>query len=72
MADRLDDLICIFHPGATAMETLAVLLLGWIVFGAVLTLVGRFIYSKLLDVPCDGTDDPGPSLSEDLLCVESG
>ena len=56
MADRLDDLICTFHPGASAMETLAILLLGWIIFGAVLTLVGRFLYSKLLDVPKEALD----------------
>lgn len=52
MADRLDDLICTFHPGATAMETLAILLLGWIIFGTILTVVGKFVYSRLLlDAP---------------------
>lgn len=48
MADRLDDLICTFHPGASAMETLAILLLGWIIFGTILTIVGKFVYSRLL------------------------
>lgn len=48
MADRLDDLICTFHPGAGAMETLAILLLGWIIFGTILTIVGKFVYSRLL------------------------
>lgn len=48
MADRLDDLICTFHPGASTMETLAILLLGWIIFGTILTIVGKFVYSRLL------------------------
>ena len=61
MADRLDDLICTFHPGASAMETLAILLLGWIIFGTILTIIGRFVYSKLLlDVPKDDLIDPAP------------
>lgn len=48
MADRLDDLICTFHPGAGTMETLAILLLGWIIFGTILTIVGKCVYSRLL------------------------
>jgi len=61
MADRLDDLICTSHPGASAMETLAILLLGWIIFGTILTIIGRFVYSKLLlDVPKDSLLDPPP------------
>lgn len=51
MADRLDDLICTFHPGAGAMETLAILLLGWIIFGSILTIVGKLVYSRLLIDP---------------------
>ena len=48
------------------METLAILLLGWIIFGTILTIIGRFVYSKLLEVPCkDGTfmdlNSPDPS-----------
>ncbi|XP_065563245.1 C2 domain-containing protein 2-like [Artemia franciscana] len=50
MADRLDDLICAFHPDATAMETLGILLLGWIIFLSFLTLVAKFIYSKVIEV----------------------
>lgn len=54
MADRLDDLICTFHPGAGAMETLAILLLGWIIFGVILTIVGKLVYSRLLlDAPTE-------------------
>lgn len=53
MADRLDDLICTFHPGAGAMETLAILLLGWIIFGTILTIVGKLVYSRLLDAPVE-------------------
>ncbi len=48
MADRLDDLICIHDPTGSAMETLAILLLGWIIFGTILTVVGKFLYSRLL------------------------
>jgi len=43
------------------METLAILLLGWIIFGTILTIIGRFVYSKLLlDVPKDDLIDPAP------------
>ena len=56
MADRLDDLICTFHPGSSTMETLAILLLGWIIFGTILTIVGKFVYSRLLfDGPVNET-----------------
>lgn len=40
------------------METLAILLLGWIIFGTVLTIVGRFLYSKLADIPKESGSPP--------------
>lgn len=44
------------------METLAILLLGWIIFGTILTIIGRFVYSKLLlDVPKDSLLDGPPT-----------
>jgi len=73
MADRLDDLICTFHPGASAMETLAILLLGWIIFGTILTIIGRFVYSKLLlDVPKDSLLDPPATAAAAAPAAVSG
>lgn len=49
------------------METLAILLLGWIIFGTILTIVGKFVYSRLLlDPPkethaLNSTSPPLPS-----------
>lgn len=46
-AERVDDLICSFETiTETTMDTLTMLIFGWILFGLFLLCIGRFIYEK--------------------------
>jgi len=47
LADKIDDLICSFEGGGdTTMDTVAMLLFGWIIFGLFVYGIGKFIYTK--------------------------
>lgn len=49
LAERVDDLICSFDSsgaGAT-MDTLSMLIFGWMLLGLVILCVGKFIYNKI-------------------------
>jgi len=48
LADRLDDLICAWDKVVgTDLDTIVVLLLGWLGFGGVIFVVSHFIYSTI-------------------------
>ncbi|XP_071450245.1 uncharacterized protein [Hetaerina americana] len=49
LADRIDDLICSFEgSGDTTMDTVAMLIFAWMVFGVFALLVGRYIYGRFI------------------------
>jgi len=49
LADRIDDLICSFEGGAeTTMDTIAMLIFGWMIFGLFVLGIGRYIYSRFI------------------------
>lgn len=49
LADRIDDLICSFEGGGeTTMDTVAMLIFGWMVFGLFVLLIGRYIYGRYM------------------------
>jgi hypothetical protein len=48
LAERVDDLICSFDSSADAtMDTLSMLIFGWMLLGLVILCVGRFVYNRL-------------------------
>ncbi|XP_058796854.1 uncharacterized protein LOC131667450 isoform X2 [Phymastichus coffea] len=48
LAERVDDLICSFEPSADAtMDTLSMLIFGWMLLGLLVLCVGKFVYNKL-------------------------
>lgn len=48
LAERVDDLICSFDSSADAtMDTLSMLIFGWMLLGLVILCVGKFIYNRL-------------------------
>ncbi|KAK7794196.1 hypothetical protein R5R35_000484 [Gryllus longicercus] len=54
LADRIDDLICSFEGGGdTTMDTVAMLMFGWMIFGLVVLAIGRYIYGRFLSAPSD-------------------
>ncbi|XP_063229821.1 uncharacterized protein LOC134534973 isoform X2 [Bacillus rossius redtenbacheri] len=58
LADRIDDLICSFEGGSeTTMDTVAMLIFGWMIFGLFVLAVGRYIYSRFISIS-DGKDKP--------------
>nr|CAD7427646.1 unnamed protein product [Timema monikensis] len=49
LADRIDDLICSFEGGGeTTMDTVAMLIFGWMIFGLCVLGIGRYIYSRFI------------------------
>lgn len=49
LAERVDDLICSFDSSAdTTMDTLSMLIFGWMLFGLVVLCVGKFIYNRFV------------------------
>lgn len=49
LADRIDDLICSFEGGAeTTMDTVAMLIFGWMIFGLFVLGIGRYIYGRFI------------------------
>lgn len=49
LADKIDDLICSFEGGGdTTMDTVAMLMFGWMVFGLFVLGIGKFIYAKYI------------------------
>lgn len=48
LAERVDDLICSFDSSADAtMDTLSMLIFGWMLLGLVILCVGKFIYNRI-------------------------
>ena len=58
LAERVDDLICSFDStGDTTMDTLSMLIFGWMLFGLVVLCVGKFLYNRFVSHEI-GTRDP--------------
>ncbi|XP_067003359.2 phospholipid transfer protein C2CD2L isoform X3 [Anabrus simplex] len=71
LADRIDDLICSFEGGGdTTMDTVAMLMFGWMIFGLVVLAIGRYIYSRFLSTPTD-TKEKVPVVVEPKAIVAS-
>ena len=81
LADRIDDLICSFEGGAeTTMDTVAMLIFGWMIFGLFVLAIGRYIYGRFITssetkektpvpvqaIPIAAT----PSVSEDVVVTK--
>jgi hypothetical protein len=57
LADSIDDLICSFEGGGeTTMDTVAMLIFGWMVFGLFVLLIGKFIYGRYMGSSEDPTE----------------
>ncbi|KAK9510046.1 hypothetical protein O3M35_004919 [Rhynocoris fuscipes] len=57
LADKIDDLICTFEGGGdTTMDTVAMYMFGWMLFGLVVLGVGRFAYGKFIRTRLSSTD----------------
>lgn len=67
LADKIDDLICTFEGGGdTTMDTVAMYMFGWMLFGLVVLGVGRFVYGKfirtrLTSEKSEPTEQPSPT-----------
>lgn len=49
LAERVDDLICSFDlTGETTMDTLSMLIFGWMLFGLVVLCVGKYVYNRFV------------------------
>lgn len=49
LAERVDDLICSFDSsGDTTMDTLSMLIFGWLLFGLIVLCVGKFLYNHFV------------------------
>lgn len=49
LADKIDDLICSFEGiGDTTMDTIAMYLFGWMLFGLTVLAIGRYVYSRFI------------------------
>lgn len=47
LADKIDDLICSFEGGGdTTMDTVAMLIFGWTVFGLFVLAIGKYVYAR--------------------------
>ncbi|XP_069698127.1 phospholipid transfer protein C2CD2L isoform X5 [Periplaneta americana] len=77
LADRIDDLICSFEGGAeTTMDTVAMLIFGWMIFGLFVLGIGRYIYGRFISssevkekspvVPQPVAIAAAPSVSEEV------
>ncbi|KAK0173962.1 hypothetical protein PV328_007093 [Microctonus aethiopoides] len=63
LAERVDDLICSFDSsGDTTMDTLSMLIFGWMLFGLIVLCVGKYIYNRfVLHEKIGGTTISGSS-----------
>ncbi|XP_075213106.1 uncharacterized protein LOC142319565 isoform X4 [Lycorma delicatula] len=51
LADKIDDLICSFEGiGDTTMDTVAMYLFGWMLFGLTVLAIGRYVYGRFISV----------------------
>lgn len=47
LADKIDDLICSFEGGGdTTMDTVAMLIFGWTVFGLFVLAIGKYVHAR--------------------------
>lgn len=54
LADKIDDLICSFEGGGdTTMDTVAMLMFGWMIFGLFVLAVGKYVYGRFLSSPAE-------------------
>lgn len=49
LADKIDDMICTFEgEGDTTMDTVAMYMFGWMMFGLVVLGIGKFVYGNFV------------------------
>uniref|UniRef100_A0A1B6HGQ0 Phorbol-ester/DAG-type domain-containing protein n=1 Tax=Homalodisca liturata TaxID=320908 RepID=A0A1B6HGQ0_9HEMI len=49
LADKIDDMICTFEgEGETTMDTVAMYMFGWMMFGLVVLGIGKFVYGNFV------------------------
>ncbi|XP_065346782.1 uncharacterized protein LOC135944028 isoform X3 [Cloeon dipterum] len=66
LAERVDDLICTFEGGGeTTMDTVAMLIFGWMVFGLFVLAIGKYLYQRLLG----GLPEDAKPVIEDISAV---
>ncbi|PSN33570.1 hypothetical protein C0J52_23639 [Blattella germanica] len=64
LADRIDDLICSFEGGAeTTMDTVAMLIFGWMIFGLFVLAIGRYIYGRFISSSESKEKTPAPQVA---------
>ncbi|XP_025162922.1 uncharacterized protein LOC105190079 isoform X3 [Harpegnathos saltator] len=62
LAERVDDLICSFDStGETTMDTLSMLIFGWMLFGLVVLCVGKYVYNRFVLNELAGTSTSSSS-----------
>jgi len=66
LAERVDDLICAFEGGGeTTMDTVAMLIFGWMVFGLFALAIGKYIYQRVVG----GFPEDSKPVIEDISAV---
>jgi hypothetical protein len=66
LAERVDDLICTFEGGGeTTMDTVAMLIFGWMVFGLFALAIGKYIYQRFVG----GLPEDAKPVIEDISAV---
>ncbi|XP_059484473.1 uncharacterized protein LOC132201927 isoform X2 [Neocloeon triangulifer] len=66
LAERVDDLICTFEGGGeTTMDTVAMLIFGWMVFGLFVLAIGKYIYQRFVG----GLPEDAKPVIEDISAV---
>nr|XP_050858295.1 uncharacterized protein LOC127067439 isoform X8 [Vespula vulgaris] len=75
LAERVDDLICSFDSaGDTTMDTLSMLIFGWMLFGLVVLCVGKYVYNRFVlnELGTSRTAKDGHVFHGDSVVVTSG
>jgi len=66
LAERVDDLICSFDSaGETTMDTLSMLIFGWMLFGLVMLCVGKYVYNRFVLNELAATSSSSSQLGKD-------
>ena len=65
IAEQVDEMICVMDKVVgSQMDTIIILLVGWLLFGAVIFLVSHLVYSTINTEPASGSlTAPGENIS---------
>lgn len=64
IADKIDDLICSFEGGGdTTMDTVAMLVFGWMIFGLVVLGVSKYVYARFVMKNEDGVSSSSTTVA---------